>query len=66
MGEMRDIKRIKRILNLIEEYWNRNPDMRFYQMMINLGLIEDNVRIWRIEDDYLEKLLTDFMNEKRK
>ena len=59
---MRDIKRIKRILNLIEEYWN----MRFYQMMINLGLIEDNVRIWRIEDDYLEKLLTDFMNEKRK
>jgi len=63
---MRDIKRIKRILNLIEEYWNRNPDMRFYQMMINLGLIEDNVRIWRIEDDYLEKLLTDFMNEKRK
>ena len=66
MGGMRDIKRIKRILNLIEEYWNRNPDMRFYQMMINLGLIEDNVRIWRIEDDYLEKLLTDFMNEKRK
>jgi len=54
---MRDVKRINRILLKIGTYWHNNSDMRFYQMMINLGLIEDKIEYWRMEDDELEKAL---------
>lgn len=61
---MRDIKRIDRMLDKIKGYWGTNPDMRFYQMMINLGLIEDKIEYWRMEDDVLEKHI-DKMLKKR-
>lgn len=56
-GDMRDVKRIKRILGYIEKYWNKNPDMRFYQMLINLGVISKDDRLWNMEDDKTEKTL---------
>ena len=52
---MRDPKRIDRMLALIAEIWKKHPDMRFGQMMINAGLIQDDRNIWNIEDDEWEE-----------
>jgi hypothetical protein len=54
---MRDIKRIKRILDLIEKVWScsSNMDMRFTQFLINFGIAKDEYGYWIIEDDELEK-----------
>lgn len=34
----------------ISEQWLKYPDMRFGQLLINLGLIEDNLKIWLDEE----------------
>ena len=57
---MRDRKRIKRILKRLEELWNTVPDMRFGQLLINLGVVEDSPTVWFNEDDKLEKYLSKF------
>ena len=57
---MRDKKRIKRILKLIEEHWNKHPDLRFGQLLINLGVADDSIRVWLNEDEGLEKYLKKF------
>jgi len=57
---MRDKERIKRILNLIEEKWNENSDMRFGQLLINMGICDDDLRLWRNEDSGLEEFLKEF------
>ena len=56
---MRDKKRIKRILSLIEELWSQNYDMRFFQWLINYTTMV-NYREhdpWYYEDDELLKAL---------
>jgi len=55
---MRDPKRIPRILKELERIWKDAPDLRFCQLMINLGLIED--KKWNYEDDKLEMELKEF------
>ena len=52
---MRDPKRIKKILGLIEQLWNENPDWRFGQLLINFGVCQDNLGLWQVEDDEFEK-----------
>ncbi|MGN8842988.1 hypothetical protein ACTNDN_09220 [Niallia sp. HCP3S3_B10] len=32
-GKKRDPKRIERIINLLQEVWESNPDMRFFQLI---------------------------------
>ena len=54
---MRDKKRIKRILKLIEDKWNKSPDQRFGQLLINLRIVNDDLRLWGNEDDGLEEFL---------
>ena len=54
---MRDIKRINRILKKIEDIWNKSPDQRFGQLLINMGIVKDDIMTWRMEDDILEKVL---------
>jgi len=54
---MRDKNRIKIILKLLEEIWQKNPDQRFGQLLINFGIIKDDFEIWKKEDDLLEKYL---------
>jgi len=54
---MRDEKRIKRILKIIEDKWKNVPDLRFGQLLINLGVLDDTIRQWRMDDDALEKHL---------
>jgi hypothetical protein len=57
---MRDKKRIKRILKAIEKLWMKVPDMRFGQLLINLGVVDDSLRVWQNEDDGLEEFLKEF------
>ena len=54
---MRPKIRIKRILKLIEDIWSDAPDQRFYQLLINNGIIEDDYKYWVFEDDKFEKAL---------
>jgi hypothetical protein len=59
---MRDKERIRRITSLLAELWEKNPDYRFYQMLINNGLIEDS-QLWHIEDDKIEEHLKKAVEE---
>lgn len=34
-----------------ENYWKENPDQRVGQVLINLGLVPDNLRIWSDEEE---------------
>lgn len=52
---MRDPKRIKRILNLIEEVWEEVPDWRLTQLIMN-SLTMDTDPFY-IEDGVLEDSL---------
>jgi hypothetical protein len=54
---MRNKERIKRILKVLEEIWQNNPDQRFGQLLINLRIIEDDLKTWQMEDDSIEKHL---------
>ena len=53
---MRELERIKRMTDLLCELWKKNPDYRFYQMLINEGIIPDS-QMWYIEDDKTEEHL---------
>jgi len=57
---MRDEKRIAKILGDIKEIWEKNPDWRFGQLLVNVGLIEDTYNTWSIEDDKIEEVLKKF------
>ena len=32
-GKKRDLERVKRVINLLQEIWESNPDMRFFQLI---------------------------------
>jgi len=49
---MRDPKRIKRILKLVEKIWEENPDLRLTQLIMNA--LEMNQDPYYIEDTHLE------------
>lgn len=58
---MRDEKRIKRILKLIEKLWSEHPDSRFGQLLINLNIVNDDLRVWSNEDDSFEEYLKELL-----
>lgn len=58
---MRDPKRIKRILQLVEIIWESNPDFRLTQLIMNCLDLNDDP--YFIEDDVLEKALIQFMKD---
>lgn len=55
----RDVKRIDRILDEIKNTWklSENNDMRFFQLLINMGLLPDNNVLWHLEDERIEEHL---------
>lgn len=57
---MRDIDRIDCILGLISKIWHLFPDLRLGQLLYNFAGFGDDD--YYIEDDVIEKKLTDFMN----
>ena len=63
---MRDKKRIKRILKLLETLWNNNSDQRFGQLLINLGIVDDSINVWQNEDNGLEEYLKQKIKENEK
>ena len=48
---MRDVKRIPKVLKALEEKWLEYPDMRFGQLLINMGIATDEINLWAVEDD---------------
>lgn len=54
---MRDVKRIKRMLNKLERIWVSMPDLRFGQLLINLGISPDSIQFWVVEDEKTEEQL---------
>lgn len=48
---MRDPRRIGAILTAINTAWLKYPDMRFGQLLINLGIAPDSGGFWFVEDD---------------
>jgi hypothetical protein len=46
---MRDIRRIKPFMRWLEKEWLRNSDIRFGQLLINKGLVVDNLVTWNDE-----------------
>jgi len=59
---VRDPKRRKRILKLIEKIWDNAPDLRLFQLLINIVVeAQDECFYYYIEDTYLETLLKNFI-----
>jgi len=62
---MRDKKRIKKILKLIEVLWLNSHDQRFFQLLINyssLGYYKERDP-WYFEDDNLLKSLEFYVKQ---
>ena len=58
---MRDIKRIDRILKLIEKAWKKNPDSRLGQLLINTASSRFEDGVYYYEDDALEDDFTEWI-----
>jgi len=60
---MREIKRIKRICEKLEELWGKYPDMRLGQILENFVFMKGergdttSVRLFYQKDDETEKIL---------
>lgn len=57
---MRDPKRIKKVLKIIEEVWKRNPDLRLCQLIGNVFpgdnyYIEDTTLVKKLKTIYKDK-----------
>lgn len=62
---MREKARIKRVLKLLEKLWTDVSDERFGQLLINLRIVNDDLRLWNNEDDGLEKYLEEVWKSKK-
>ena len=62
---MRDVGRIKRVLNLIEEIWLLQPDSRLGQLLENLCLFpkqaNNHFMLWFQDDDVTEEKLRQWL-----
>lgn len=56
---MRDVKRIYQIVNLLEDVWLLNPDLRFGQIveLMFKALKEENVDPFYVEDEKFAEIL---------
>ena len=60
---MRDINRIPKFLNELENFWKEIPDMRFGQIIVNFLAIvseKEEMDIFFIEDDRMLELLKEY------
>ena len=55
--DMRDPKRIDEITGLLNEIWHKYPDMRFWQLLLNIAWSDKRFDIWYLEDDEAEAAL---------
>lgn len=59
---MRDPARIDRILCMISDLWESNPDLRFGQL-VNVVVSGQNAPLFAVEDDVFEKLMNDMAKD---
>ncbi len=57
---MRDISRIPRFIDLLEQYWLKVPDWRFGQLIENVKIFSGVEDLFFIEDDDLEDFFAEF------
>ncbi len=62
---MRNPKRIPVILNELKNYWEKHPDMRFFQMLISLPLENATNDLFFYKDDQLLKSLENVNKENK-
>lgn len=55
---MRDPKRIDTILNRIKRIWNKYPDLRLGQLIVNV--ISDDSILYMLDDEEMIRSLEDF------
>jgi len=65
---LRDKKRIKRMLKLIQKIWEEYPDLRFGQLIYNTVVTKSGelFRIYYMEDEEVEERLRGVWDEKQK
>lgn len=56
---MRDVRRIPRIMEIVEKIWITNPDLRLTQLLGNCFEAGD---LYYVDDDTLEKRLKEVYN----
>ncbi len=55
---MRDPARIHQIVSILEEYWEKNPDLRLCQVIMNVtSKTNFSMDPYYMEDDLFKKLL---------
>ncbi len=57
---MRDPKRIKPVLEALETYWNKNPDLRLGQIIVNMTRALGRHDPFFVEDDKMLKAIQYF------
>ena len=62
----RKINRIKPFLNQVEKYWEKAPDFRFGQLLINVLGCSEREPFFLEEDEFLELFDTFFDPVKKK
>lgn len=60
---MRDIDRIDKILQEINEVWKKYPDLRFTQLIVNVMSAKGS-DLYYMEDERFIKILKEFYGEK--
>lgn len=60
---MRDPKRIDEITDLLNEIWHKYPDMRFWQLLLNIAWSDKKIDLWYLEDDKTEAALNKMNKE---
>lgn len=54
---MRNPERIDKITSLLNELWHKYPDMRFWQLLLNIAWSDKKIDLWYLEDDKAEAAL---------
>jgi len=49
---MRPKERIKPFLKIIEDYWKENQDLRFSQVLVNMGIVPNTLGHWYYKEEY--------------
>jgi len=60
---MRDSKRIKPLIEKLENVWTKNPDFRFGQLIMAISKTgEHNPKLFNMEEDEFERKMEEFEN----
>ena len=63
---MKNPVRIKRICELLEKAWNKKPDQRLGQFLVNYiyDRFENDNKVFYVEDEIIEQRIEEFLEKK--